>query len=106
MYFPQLRWALLHRGRSLELFALAVWVEGAFNRLDHNKCNSGVYLMEATLLGKMNGDTDTNVDEQKLRERAKEIKGEKHAKKLDAETRSIDLLNSLCDKQTKARKKK
>ena len=78
----------------------------AFNRLDHNQCNSDADLIEATLLGKMNGDTDTNVDGQKVRARAKEIKGEKHAKELDIETRSNDLLNSMCDKQTKARKRK
>ena len=99
----------LYRFLEAEFFHLFIhqmWVEGAFNRLDHNQCNSGADLMEATLLGKMNGDTDTNVDEQKVRERAKEIKGEKHAKKLDTETRSNNLLDSMCDKQTKARKKK
>lgn len=98
----------LYRFLEAEFFHLFVhqmWIEGAFNRLDHNKCNSGADLTEATLLGKMNHDSDTKVDADKTRERAQEIKDEKHSKKLDADGRSINILNSLCDKQTKARKK-
>jgi hypothetical protein len=87
------------------LFIHQMWIEGAFNRLDHNQCNSGADLMEATLLGKMNHNCGTKVDGGEVRGRVMEIKEVKHAAKIDTDTRTNNLLGSLCDKQTKARRK-
>jgi len=85
------------------LFIHQMWVEGAFNRLSNNQCNSSPELMNAKLHGAMNGTAAEVVDSSEINKKVKELQKIKLEQNKDVDQKKADITEHFCSKPTKQR---
>jgi len=95
----------LHR-KFAHQYVHQMWLEGAFNIMDHNQANTGNDLCESKLLNKMNNLGQVKVDAEEVRRVAAEIKAKKTEARMDLVTRKLNVLNIYTCEPTAQRKKK
>ena len=80
-----------------------MWVEGAFNRLSMNQCNSSPELMGAKLHGSMNGTAGEMVDSTEINRKVRELQQAKLEQNRNVEKKTQEITNYFCSKPTKQR---
>jgi len=83
-----------------------MWLEGAFNVMDHNHVNTGSDLCESKLLNKMNDTSRIKVDSEEVRRLAADTKRNKTEANKDIGSRRLKSLNIYTSTPTMQRKKK